>query len=229
MNSTNENIAPIPSPRSHHDGDAADAADFQRLRPRLFGIAYRMLGRAADAEDVVQDVWLRWQGVDRERVRDHMAYLATITTRTTLNFLALARVQREIPVARWLPGQEPVTDDPSLTVERTVDLEQGVVVMLQRLSPAERAVFVLREAFGYPFRDIAEVLGLSEANARQIRRRAGEHLAGGQLKPLRHEDCDRLVGAVLDAGRVGALEDLERTLAGDVLAHRLSAALSRAS
>ncbi|GHH40725.1 sigma-70 family RNA polymerase sigma factor [Lentzea cavernae] len=208
----------LPVPRSCEDAEAV--ADFQSVRPRLFGIAYRMLGRAADAEDVVQDVWLRWQSTDRAVVRDRVAFLATITTRVTLNFLASARVRREIPVGRWLPGQVPISEDPALAVDRSMDLEQAVLLLLGRLSPAERAVFVLREAFGYPFRDIAEVLGTTEANARQIRRRSGEHLAGLRHEPVARATCDRLLGAVVDAARTGALPHLERLLVEDARSHR---------
>ncbi|NKE63535.1 sigma-70 family RNA polymerase sigma factor [Lentzea sp. PSKA42] len=223
MRSTNMNIAStsvssLPETRSPEE--AEDMADFQSVRPRLFGIAYRMLGRAADAEDVVQDVWLRWQSADRAQVRDRVAFLATITTRVTLNFLASARVRREIPVGRWLPGQVPISEDPSLAVGRSAELEQGILLLLQRLSPTERAVFVLREAYGYPFRDIAEALQMSEANARQIRRRSGEHLTGPRHKPVQRTACDRLLSAVLDAGRIGALAHLERLLIEDALSYR---------
>lgn len=200
--------------------EAEDTADFQSVRPRLFGIACRMLGRVTDAEDVVQDVWLRWQTVDRAQVRDQVAFLATITTRVTLNFLASARVRREVPVGRWLPGQVPISEDPSLAVGRSAELEQGILLLLQRLSPAERAVFVLREACGYPFRDIAAALQMSEANARQIRRRSGEHLTGSRHQPVQRTDSERLLSAVRDAGRIGALAGLERLLVDDALAHR---------
>lgn len=200
--------------------DIADTADFQSVRPRLFGIAYRMLGRVADAEDVVQDVWIRWQSADRGQVRDRVAFLATITTRVTLNFLASARVRREIPVGRWLPGQVPISEDPALGVDRSAELEQGVLLLLQRLSPTERAVFVLREAFGYPFRDIAAALQVSEANARQIRQRSAEHLTGPRHKAVHRKACDRLLSAVADAGRSGALPHLERLLVDDALADR---------
>ncbi|RSM91449.1 hypothetical protein DMH04_00070 [Kibdelosporangium aridum] len=216
MRSTNIDIGP-PDPRSPQD--AEDAADFQSVRPRLFGIAYQMLGRAADAEDVVQDVWLRWQRADRSLVRDRVAFLVKITTRVTLNVLGSARVRREIPVDRWLPGQVLSSEDPTLAMERSADLEQAVLLLLQRLSPTERAVFVLREAFGYSFRDIAEALQISEANARQLRRRAGEHLAGPRDEPVHRTARDRLLTAFLDAAQIGALAHLEHLLIDDVLSH----------
>lgn len=192
-----------------------DVTDFQGLRPRLFGIAYRMLGRAADAEDVVQDVWLRWQGTDRAAVRDRVAFLVTITTRLTLNAAGSARSRREIPVDHWLPGQVLGAEDPAQVSERSADLEQAVLLLLQRLSPTERAVFVLREAFDYPFRDIAERLRITEANARQIGRRARVHLAGTRQEPVRKAARDRLLGAFRAAAQSGAVADLERLLADD--------------
>ena len=146
--------------------------DFQSVRPRLFGIAYGMLGRVADAEDVVQDVWVRWHGADRAQVRDRIAFLVTMTTRVALNVVVSARARREVPVDRGLPERLPSSDDPTDAVEQSVDLEDAVRLLLERLSPTERAVFLLREAFNYPFREIAEALEISEANARQVKRRA---------------------------------------------------------
>jgi len=197
---------------------AEEAADFQSVRPRLFGIAYRMLGRVADAEDVVQDVWVRWQGVDRTRVHDRVAFLVKITTRLALNVAVSARTRREISVDRWLPEQVPTSEDPTLVAERSADLEHGVLLLLQRLSPTERAVFVLREAFDYPFREIAEALEISEANARQLGRRARAHLAEPRREPVHRANCDRLLRAILDAAQIGAVARLERLLADDVLA-----------
>lgn len=198
---------------------AGYAVDFQCVRPRLFGIAYRILGRAADAEDVVQDVWLRWQRTDRALVRDRIAFLATVTTRLTLNAAGSARARREVPVDDWLPGQVATSEDPALRVERSADLEYAVLLLLQRLSPTERAVFVLREAFDYPFRDIAQRLGISEANARQLGRRARAHLTETRHSPVRRESRDRLLRAFLDAARDGAVAPLESLLAADVRTH----------
>ncbi|MET8655147.1 sigma-70 family RNA polymerase sigma factor [Nocardia aurea] len=198
---------------------AAYVAEFQDVRPRLFGIAYRMLGRATDAEDVVQDVWLRWQGTDRAMVRDNIAYLVTITTRVTLNAAGSASARREVPVDSRLPGQVATAEDPSSVIERSVDLEHAVALLLQRLTPTERAVFVLREAFDYPFRDIADRLGISEANARQLARRARTHLAAPRDEPVQRAARDRLLRAFVDATRNGPVARLERLLAEDVTAH----------
>jgi RNA polymerase sigma factor (sigma-70 family) len=196
---------------------AEEAADFQSLRPRLFGIAYRMLGRVADAEDVVQDVWVRWQGADRAGVHDRVAFLVKITTRLALNVAVSARMRREVSVERWLPERVPTSEDPTLVAERSADLEHAVLLLLQRLSPTERAVFVLREAFDYPFREIAEALEISEANARQLGRRARAHLAEPRREPVHRVACERLLRAFLDAAQVGAVARLERLLADDIL------------
>ncbi|MEV4234711.1 sigma-70 family RNA polymerase sigma factor [Nocardia sp. NPDC050408] len=202
-----------PSPEA-----ARYVSDFQGLRPRLFGIAYRMLGRATDAEDVVQDVWLRWQGTDQTLVRDRIAFLVTITTRVTLNTAGSARARREIPVDRWLPGQVVTSEDPASVAELSADLEDAVLVLLRRLSPTERAVFVLREAFDYSFRDIAERLDISEANARQLGRRARTHLAGVRHQPVDRAACGQLLRAFLAAAQGGAVAHLERLLVDDIRA-----------
>lgn len=194
------------------------AADFQSVRPRLFGIAYQMLGRAADAEDVVQDVWVRWQSADRAAVRDRIAFLVTITTRVTLNVVSSARVRREVPVDHWLPDQLALAEDPAQAHERSADLERAVALLFQRLSPTERAVFVLREAFDYPFRDIADRLAISEANARQLGRRARAHLTGSRTDPVGRAALDRLLRTFVDAAQDGAMDHLERVLAEDIAA-----------
>ncbi|MEV6878693.1 sigma-70 family RNA polymerase sigma factor [Amycolatopsis sp. NPDC051128] len=204
-------------PTSDATATVEEAADFQDVRPRLFGIAYRMLGRAADAEDVVQDVWVRWQGVDREGVRDRAAFLAKVTTRVALNVVGSARVRREVPVDDRLPERASTADDPTTMAERSDDMAHAVRLLLERLSPRERAVFVLREAFDYPFREIADTLAISDANARQLARRARAHLAGQRHEPARPADLDRLLKAFLDAARVGEVADLERVLVDDVV------------
>jgi RNA polymerase sigma factor (sigma-70 family) len=194
-----------------------EAADFQSVRPRLFGIAYRLLGRVADAEDVVQDVWVRWQGADRARVNDRVAFLVKITTRLALNVAVSARTRREVSVDSWFPARALTSEDPTVAAEQSADLEQAVLLLLQRLSPIERAVFVLREAFDYPFRDIAEALEISEANARQLGRRARMHLAEPRHTTVDRAATDRLLRAFLDAAQVGAVGGLENLLAADAL------------
>ena len=156
----------------------ADTASFQTVRPRLFGIAYRVLGSAAEAEDVVQDTWIRWQGTDRSKVRDAAGFLATTTARLAINVGQSARARRETSF-----GPRPVEPvdagaDPTLAVERREALELAVRTLLENLSPTERAVYVLREAFDCPYREIADRLALSEVNARQLATRARRRLAG---------------------------------------------------
>jgi RNA polymerase sigma-70 factor, ECF subfamily len=152
-------------------------ASFEAVRPRLFGIAYRTLESAADAEDVVQDAWLRWQGTDHDEVRDAAAFLATTTKRLALNVVQSARVRRETPVAPWHREPVDIHADPMLGAERREALELAMRTLTERLSPTERAAYVLREAFDYPYRQIGTVLATSEANARQIVTRARRRLA----------------------------------------------------
>jgi RNA polymerase sigma-70 factor, ECF subfamily len=195
-------------------GPEAGAEDFESVRSRLFGIAYRMLGRAHDAEDVVQDVWVCWQGADRALVRDPVAFLVTITRRVALNAATSARARREVSAGGWLPERALASVDPALEVERGAELEFVIRLLMERLSPVERAVYVLREAFDYPFHDIAEVLGLSEANARQLACRARKHLAGQRHNRVDPAERDGLRDAFLDAARAGDMARLECLLAG---------------
>ncbi|MEE1736006.1 sigma-70 family RNA polymerase sigma factor [Streptomyces sp. BE147] len=184
------------------------AVHFESVRPLLFGIAYRTLGRAADAEDVVQDVWVRWQGADRARVRDRVAFLVTITTRVALNAATSARARHEVSVGGWGPERGLVSVDPVGEAERGESLACAVRLMMERLSPVERAVYVLREAFEYPFREIADMLGLSEANARQLAVRARKRLAEPRHSPVGPAERDRLLEAFLEAARSGDMAHL---------------------
>jgi DNA-directed RNA polymerase specialized sigma24 family protein len=127
-----------------------------------------------------------------------------------------ARVRREVPVDGRLPEQASTADDPTTMAERSDDVAHAVRLLLERLSPRERAVFVLREAFDYPFREIAETLAITDANARQLARRARTHLAGQRHEPARPAEPARLLKAFLDAARVGEVADLERVLVDDV-------------
>ena len=183
-------------------------ADFDSVRSRLFGIAYQLLRHAADAEDVVQDVWVRWHGADRARVRDRVAFLVTITTRLALNATTSARARREVSVGRWLPERDLASVDPALEAERSEALEFAVQLLMERLSPVERAVYVLREAFDYPFREIAEVLGLREAHARQLACRARKHLAEQRHNPVDPAQRDGLLETFLNAARAGEMTHL---------------------
>jgi RNA polymerase sigma-70 factor (ECF subfamily) len=155
----------------------ADVSAFRAVRPRLFGIAYRVLGRRTDAEDVVQEAWIRWQQTDRRAVRDAPAFLATATTRLAINVIQSAHSRREWQMGESLPDTADPAADPALSAERSDDLDRGVRLLLEELSPAERCAYVLREAFDYPYRQIAHALGVSEANARQLTTRARMRLA----------------------------------------------------
>ena len=156
---------------------------FMRVRPRLFAIAYRMLHSATEAEDIVQDVWVRWQTADRSMVRDAAAFLATTATRLTINVMQSARSRRETHVEPWLPEPADTSADPGLGAERGEGLKAGLLLLLETLSPTERAAYILREAFDYPYRDIANRLRLEEANARQVVTRARQHVANGRKMP----------------------------------------------
>ncbi len=156
----------------------ADTVSFVHARPRLFGIARRVLGSAAEADDVVQEAWIRWQESDRSVVRDPAAFLATTTTRLALNVGQSARVRHETDFGPRLVDVVDPAADPVLGAERREALEVALRTVLERLSATERAVYVLREAFDYPHRRIAEVVGLSEANARQLVTRARRRIAG---------------------------------------------------
>ena len=171
------------------------------VRPRLFGIAYRMLGSAAEAEDVVQDVWVRWQTTDRGVVRDAAAFLATTTTRLAINVMQSARSRRETYVGRWLPEPVDTSADPGLGAERGEGLEAGILLLLEKLSPTERAAYILREAFDYSYRDIANALRLEEANARQVVTRARQHVANGRRMPANSTEQRRLLRAFIAAAQ----------------------------
>ena len=192
--------------------------DFQAVRPRLFGIAYRMLGTAAEAEDVVQDAWLRWQGTDRDVVREPAAFLATTVTRLAINALESARRTREVYAGPWLPEPVETANDPALGAEHNEALSLAVLTLLEKLSPSERAAFVLHEAFDYPFRQVAEVLEISEANSRQLATRARAHLDRERAAPATPAERERLLTAFIEAARNGDLEALEAVLADDVVA-----------
>lgn len=196
----------------------AGLAEFEQVRPRLFGIAYRMMGTASDADDVVQDTWLRWSRTDRSAVRDPGAFLATTATRLAINALTSARATRETYVGPWLPEPVSTAEDPALGAERAEALEMAVMRLLERLAPKERAAYVLREAFDYPYRDIAELLDTSEANARQLVRRARDHIAVEKAVPADPDQQAQILGAFLIAAQSGDLAALESVLTAQVTA-----------
>ena len=202
----------------------ADFASFQTMRPRLFGIAYRILGSATEAEDVVQDAWIRWHGTDRSEVRDATGFLVTTTTRLAINVTQSARARRETYMGPWILERADTRADPELNAERGEALERAVLVLLEKLSPTERAAYVLREAFDYPYRRISQVLSLSEANARQLVTRARLHLGGERRSPAGAAEQRRLLDALVAAARTGQLATLEQRLVADLDAVALVAA-----
>jgi len=212
------------------DANLADALDaFTAVRPRLFGIAYRMLGSASEAEDLVQDAWLRWQGTDRSVVHDPPAFLATTTTRLAINALQSARARRETYIGPWLPEPVDTSADPTLGAERAEALGFAVLVMLERLTPTERAAYVLREAFAYPYEQICEIVQVSEPAARQLVSRARKHLAGERRREVTQAEQRRLLDAFLAAARTGDLEELEHLFAEDVVSYSDGGGVVRAS
>ena len=200
------------------DAAVPDAAEFEALRPLLFTVAYEMLEVAADAEDVVQEAWLRWSRVDPTTVRDPRAYLVRIVIRLSLNrFRTLSR-QRETYVGPWLP--EPILTVPDVAddVELADSVSTAMLLVLQTLTPVERAVFVLREVFDVPYDEIAEGVDRTPAAVRQIAHRAREHVAARRPR----QRVDRVEhAAVLERFRVAAdtgdLQALVDVLAPDVL------------
>ncbi|MYW21750.1 sigma-70 family RNA polymerase sigma factor, partial [Streptomyces sp. SID2955] len=207
-----------PRPLPDDSLDAAAAA-FEERRPRLFGIAYRVLGSVSEAEDVVQDVWERWQGADRGAVLDPGAFLATITTRLAVDVARSARVRREAYVGPWLPEPVDTSVDPQVGAERGEALELAVLLVLQRLNPVERAAYVLREAFQYAYAEIAGMLQLSQANTRQVVSRARKRLAAERREPVDAAQHRRLLDAFVAAARHGDVAGLERVLSADVVAY----------
>ncbi|WP_156723701.1 RNA polymerase sigma-70 factor [Streptomyces apocyni] len=195
---------------------------FETHRSVLTGVAYRMLGRVSDAEDIVQEAWLRWSAADRAQVREERAYLVRITTRLAIDRLRQLRSRREAYVGPWLP--EPLVTDFGPTVPDTAEravladsVSLAVLVVLESLSPLERAVFVLREAFGFPFSEIAATLERSEAAVRQLAGRARKHVE--ERKPRYDVDpdqCRALTERFLAAAAGGDLGELMSLLAPDV-------------
>ena len=197
---------------------AAHVASFEAVRPRLFGIAYRTLESAADADDVVQDAWIRWHRTDRNTVRDTAAFLATTTKRLALNVAQSARVRHETSIDPRHPEPVDVRADPMVGAERREALALALRMLMEKLSPSERAAYLLREAFDYPYRWISDVLATSEANARQLVTRARLHLASEPRREVSAAEQQRLLEAFVDAAQTGDLTTLEQLLAADVVA-----------
>jgi RNA polymerase sigma-70 factor (ECF subfamily) len=193
---------------------------FEEHRQLLFGIAYRMLGSVADAEDMVQETFLRWQKNEPAEIKSAEAWLATVVTRLCINHLKLARGQREEYVGVWLP--EPIVADydaanPRENAEQAESLSIAFLVILETLSPTERAVYLLKEVFGYAFDEVARIVQKSESNCRQLLSRARHHIT--ERRPRFKSSADqqrRLVEAFLKATNQGDIESLMAVLSEDV-------------
>ncbi|MDM0117393.1 RNA polymerase sigma-70 factor [Variovorax sp. J22R133] len=193
-------------------------ATFNRLRPRLQGIAYRMLGSPAEAEDVVQDAWLRWHEADTTQLESSEAWLVSVTTRISIDRLRSAKVQREHYVGTWLP--EPLMSDspfsPEQELERAGDVSVAFLALLERLAPEARAAYLLREVFEAEYAELAEVLGKSEAACRQLVHRAKAQLQDDKPRyTVAHETQQRLLQGFADAAVRGEFAALKAMLADD--------------
>jgi len=207
----------------HSDGHRADTADFERERPRLRNLAYRMTGTPDDADDVVQDVWLRWERADRTSIDNPPAWLTTVTTRVALDRLTSASARREQYVGPWVP--EPffdplgeLTNDPADAVATSETITLGFLRVLETLQPIERAVFLLHDVFSMPFSEVASTVDRSETATRQIAKRARDRVRDGRPRltppPARiHELSDAFLTAILD----GDVDRLTSMLTDDVV------------
>ncbi|MEW2285110.1 RNA polymerase sigma factor SigJ [Streptomyces sp. NPDC047841] len=199
----------------------SDVERFEAARPRLEAIAYRLLGSASEAEDAVQETFLRWQAAGAGHVEVPEAWLTKVLTNLCLNQLTSARARRETYVGQWLP--EPLlAGDPMLgpadTAEQRESVSYAVLTLLERLAPNERAVYVLREAFDYPHREIAEILDISEAASQQILHRAKKHVADGKARiEIDEAAARRIVEEFLAAATSGRTEPLVRLLTQDAV------------
>ncbi|SDD75849.1 sigma-70 family RNA polymerase sigma factor [Glycomyces harbinensis] len=201
---------------------AGEVDQFEACRPRLAALAYRLLGSASDAEDAVQDAFLRWAAVDRDEIRTPEAWLTKALTNGCLDRLSSARARRERSFGQWLP--EPVLDgdpllDPAETAEQRESVSLAMLLLLERLGPAERAVYVLREAFSYSHREIAQMLDLTEAASQQHLHRARERIGTvDREEPVDAAAGRRIIEAFLAAAASGRTERLVALLRDDATA-----------
>jgi len=205
-----------PQMTGKRDGLAA----FEEHHPLLFSIAYRMLGTRADAEDMVQETFLRWQKASDTEIRDPRAFLATVITRLCINQLQSFRVQREQYFGQWLPEPLPTGVSPEAVPMPGIDgsLSMAFLMLLERLTPIERAVFLLREVFEYQYAEIARTLSQSEANCRQILKRAKQHIAKDRPRfEVSREQQEKLLQQFLETSVQGDMQGLLALLSEDVV------------
>ncbi len=199
-----------------------DASAFEAYRPLMFSIAYRMLGSISEAEDIVQEAYLRYQGTPPDEIVSHKAFLSTIVTRLCLNHLQSARAQRESYIGPWLPEPLLTSDDslaaPGHEAELHDSLSIAFLTLLEQLTPSERAVFLLREVFDYDYAEIAEILGKDDAACRQMLSRARKHIADHRprFKPT-PEAHQHILNEFIQAVTTGNLDDLMQLLSEDVV------------
>jgi RNA polymerase sigma-70 factor, ECF subfamily len=190
---------------------------FEAQRPRLIRLAYRMLGSMAEAEDVAQDAWLRWQGADRSAIADPPAWLVRVATRLSIDRLRADKARRAAYRGPWLPEPliEDIAEDP---LERAEEVSVAFLLALERLSPLERAVFLLHDVFETDYPDVAETLHRSEAACRQLAARAREHVRQAQPRfQVASDDAARLASAFMEAARRNDLDSLRSLLAEDAV------------
>jgi len=202
--------------------EAVRLATFDQHRGLLFSVAYRMLGSVADTEDMLQETFIRWQQASIEEVRSPRAFLVTIITRLCINHLQSARVQREEYVGEWLP--EPLVTDPASdplgVVKVDESLSMAFLLLLERLTPMERAVFLLREVFDYDYAEIAQMLAQNEANCRQILRRAQQHVGDIRRRfDASAQQRNELLKQFIQATRKGELQGLVELLSSEAVLH----------
>ena len=191
---------------------------FNRYRPLLFSIAYRMLGTVADAEDIVQEAYLRWQGASSDEVRSPKAFLSTVATRLCIDQLKSARAQREVYVGPWLPeplltGEMP---DMTQTLELTESISFAFLLLLESLAPVERAAFLLREVFDYSYPEIASIVGKSEDNCRQMVHRAKQHMKERRPRfSVSREEQEQVTKRFIEVCQGGDIQGLLSLLAPD--------------
>lgn len=192
---------------------------FSVCRPRLLGIAYAIVGELGEAEEIVQDAWLRWQSADRHQIANAEAFLVTVATRLAIDRLRSARKRRETYIGTWLPDplvHEP--DDPEMLAIEAEEVSLALLSALERLNPVERAVLVLRDVFDVEYSEIADAIETSPANARQIAKRAREHAGDTtRRKPVDGEEQKRLTVAFLLAAQQGDVDQLRSLLAADAI------------
>ncbi|MGV9245312.1 sigma-70 family RNA polymerase sigma factor [Streptomyces sp. NPDC003710] len=199
---------------AHDVGDRPETeAVFHHTRGVMFGIAYRMLSNVSEAEDVLQEAWIHWQTCDRSQVQNPKAFLTTMVTRLAINVLQSARVRRERYVGVSLPEPIDTMSDPEASAMNRETLELAVLILLERLTPVERTAYVLREAFDYPYRQIAEIIGHSQVNARQLVSRARKRLATTDRASVTAEEHQRFLTAFVAAAQTGDVTVLKQLFA----------------